>query len=432
MALRKQYRSVNRGSNGLRVEGLERRELMAADVFGPLPFENLPIGGPAEVEPWVVPSELELDINPGLFDDIGPIFPIVDPFVGTWTNVDPGTGGITKVQITQDASGHHIEAWGACLPTDCEWGKVDLDLLGTSVSDPTPDYAIGHWDPGFKDATITLEVVEDGLVADLYNVFKDDSGRGGYHHRYRLTDSGDLIQQYVLYEGGFDEALVGGWVSEDPDTRGITQLFVTPSDEGLNAEAWGSCTPTDCEWGTVPMHTIGTSISDPVPEQSVATWDHGFSTVFMTTHLAGSELVLKRYTVFHDNSDRSNYYSEESMWKLGDSNHDGMFDSSDLIQVFAAGEYEDGMPGNSDWEEGDWNRDGDFDSADILLAMQSGGYEADPVLNPEIQMPEFFPLPDFELPSERLIPAAQATDVIFDKLEIGDLLPAMTDTLRAL
>ncbi len=64
------------------------------------------------------------------------------------------------------------------------------------------------------------------------------------------------------------------------------------------------------------------------------------------------------------------------MWKVGDSNHDGHFDSADFVAAFAAGEYEDGIDNNSTWEEGDWNRDGDFDSSDFVEAFQCGGYEA--------------------------------------------------------
>ena len=59
----------------------------------------------------------------------------------------------------------------------------------------------------------------------------------------------------------------------------------------------------------------------------------------------------------------------------GDSNGDGLFDSSDLILVFQAAEYEDGIAGNSTFAEGDWNGDGDFDSSDIILAFQTGMYE---------------------------------------------------------
>ena len=57
-----------------------------------------------------------------------------------------------------------------------------------------------------------------------------------------------------------------------------------------------------------------------------------------------------------------------------DVNDDGVFNSSDLIVIFQAGEYEDGIFGNSTFEEGDWNGDGDFDSSDLVLAFQRDSY----------------------------------------------------------
>jgi len=61
--------------------------------------------------------------------------------------------------------------------------------------------------------------------------------------------------------------------------------------------------------------------------------------------------------------------------QFGDANLDGRFDSSDLVQVFQAGEYEDDAAGNSTWNEGDWNGDGEFDTSDLVFAFQHGSYE---------------------------------------------------------
>lgn len=58
----------------------------------------------------------------------------------------------------------------------------------------------------------------------------------------------------------------------------------------------------------------------------------------------------------------------------GDANLDGVFDSSDLVTVFAAGQYEDGLPSNSGWASGDWNGDQEFDSSDLVWVFQEGGY----------------------------------------------------------
>ena len=63
---------------------------------------------------------------------------------------------------------------------------------------------------------------------------------------------------------------------------------------------------------------------------------------------------------------------------FGDANLDGEFASSDLVNIFLAGEYEDDIEGNSTWAEGDWNSDADFTSSDLVLAFVEGAYEQGP------------------------------------------------------
>ena len=68
----------------------------------------------------------------------------------------------------------------------------------------------------------------------------------------------------------------------------------------------------------------------------------------------------------------------------GDANGDGRFNSTDLVIVFQAGEYEDGIPQNSTYAEGDWNGDGDFDSSDLVVAFQAGYYRYEAVGAPSL------------------------------------------------
>ena len=58
---------------------------------------------------------------------------------------------------------------------------------------------------------------------------------------------------------------------------------------------------------------------------------------------------------------------------LGDSNLDGVFDSGDFVDAFAAGKYE--ADELAKWNEGDWNGDERFDTTDFVAAFQGGGYE---------------------------------------------------------
>jgi hypothetical protein len=77
--------------------------------------------------------------------------------------------------------------------------------------------------------------------------------------------------------------------------------------------------------------------------------------------------------------DDGRYGSE--LWRVrraepGDSNGDDIFDSSDLLQVFQIGKYEDVIPGKATVAEGDWNEDGDFDSPDLVYVFATGNYVA--------------------------------------------------------
>jgi hypothetical protein len=61
---------------------------------------------------------------------------------------------------------------------------------------------------------------------------------------------------------------------------------------------------------------------------------------------------------------------------FGDANLDGVFDSSDLVAAFQAGQYEDPLAANSTWVSGDWDGDLEFGTSDLVLAFQKGGYQA--------------------------------------------------------
>ena len=61
---------------------------------------------------------------------------------------------------------------------------------------------------------------------------------------------------------------------------------------------------------------------------------------------------------------------------IGDANMDGIFDSQDLVEIFQAGQYEDGIAGNSTWSTGDWNGDHECDTSDLVYALQRGNYAA--------------------------------------------------------
>ena len=58
---------------------------------------------------------------------------------------------------------------------------------------------------------------------------------------------------------------------------------------------------------------------------------------------------------------------------IGDSNLDSEFATSDLVDVFQAGQFETGNPAT--WAQGDWNGDALFTTGDLVAAFQDGGFE---------------------------------------------------------
>ena len=88
---------------------------------------------------------------------------------------------------------------------------------------------------------------------------------------------------------------------------------------------------------------------------------------------------------FDVNSDGNVDFADVDVWVrnlantyFGDANLDGEFNSNDLVQVFALGQYEDEVDANSNWSSGDWNADGEFTTSDLVAAFRDSGYERGP------------------------------------------------------
>ena len=114
---------------------------------------------------------------------------LVSRLVGEWKNIDPNTGGITKVIITIENNELAISAFGKCHPTDCEWGKVKVHEIAASVDDEDNilpfDYLLAlFWEMDFAK-TIMKITIETGpkpyLQIETITLFNDDSGRRDYH-----------------------------------------------------------------------------------------------------------------------------------------------------------------------------------------------------------------------------------------------------------
>jgi len=108
------------------------------------------------------------------------------PLVGTWLNADKSTPSLVKIILSQSGGDLFIEAFGACVPSPCPWGKVKATAFSSGVSSNGATSFLAHYDQGFADRTVTGSLFEGALVVDIFTVFKDNSGRDNYHFQDTL------------------------------------------------------------------------------------------------------------------------------------------------------------------------------------------------------------------------------------------------------
>lgn len=93
----------------------------------------------------------------------------------------------------------------------------------------------------------------------------------------------------------------------DVNTGDIAKLEIVSGSDGLQAQAYGSCTPALCDLGAVTLNLFGHDAGDKDPSWGMATFISGFDEITLIMHRDGNQLVLEVYTLFKDDSDRSNY-----------------------------------------------------------------------------------------------------------------------------
>jgi hypothetical protein len=110
----------------------------------------------------------------------------------------------------------------------------------------------------------------------------------------------------------------GSWTNVDANTRGITKLDIAVMGTNAKVQGWGSCLPTDCDWGTVQAQAFAPGVSSNLlsgADTVIAVFDAGFSETTLVIKPAGNRLKVDSYDRFKDNSGRSNYLATYTFQK---------------------------------------------------------------------------------------------------------------------
>ena len=237
---------------------------------------------------------------------------------GIWINVNDNTRGITKVVIGGSGNTVTMEAWGSCSPTDCEWGQVNAMPLanGVGASPASADRIMAMYDKSFKTSILSAYRAGDKLIVENATDFKDN--RADTFKSYTFKRAPMLVVP-VLPTPVFPvlpiktnlDMMEGNWKNVDANTRGITRIRVVVDGETVKVRAFGSCTPTDCDWGWTNGMPLTDAVGDaPTSAKRVmAKWDQGFAKRTMIINRDGDKLIAQMTTMYSDGrSDRFNTY----------------------------------------------------------------------------------------------------------------------------
>jgi len=106
--------------------------------------------------------------------------------VGTWENCDPATRGLVRIVIAASGGGITVHAFGACVPTPCDWGPVPGLSYAADVSSSTSVAFSANYKFDFVETILTGVLDRGSLVVESFEHFVDGSGRSDYYSKAYL------------------------------------------------------------------------------------------------------------------------------------------------------------------------------------------------------------------------------------------------------
>jgi hypothetical protein len=323
---------------------------------------------------------------------VGSIVPLTQPSLGQ-PNSNPRVGPvvISEVQFFPPSpSGAAILIYPLLTREDLEFVEfanptaevINLDgwrLRGGVDFDLPP----GTFLPGDVRVVVSFDTSDPANAAKLaafrthYGIDLSVTILGGYDGK--LSDRGqrivlqrpdrppaddpEFIPHLTEDEVTYDDA--SPWPAASGNNRSLTRLAATLF--GNSAASWSAELPSPGRVAFGPPVVVGDFDGNlRVDEQDIQLMCAAIGTNQPRFDLTSDQKV--------DATDFRVLIQQILRTTFGDANLDGVFNSSDLVQVFQTAQYEDVIPGNSRWSTGDWNCDGEFNSSDLIVAFQAAGY----------------------------------------------------------
>ena len=294
---------------------------------------------------------------------------------------DPDLDGeMVDVNYTADSQGHTGNAGDYAL----EFEGFDEDYVAIPpIEESFEAITLTAWVNGFPNGGWTGLIVSRDPVSPLYLGFYGESTDLAYVWNDNSADTWGWVSEVPVSEDAW--TFVALTVEEGQATlfagqKGGELQYASNEIEHFEQESL-------TEWRLAEDDCCGGSRNFAGLMDDVSIWNEALDLEQLGALHAGTETPLTLAGIGGDPLDplndgtlagpagRADYVHNVLGTWVGDSNLDGEFNSSDFVVVFTAGEYEDGVLGNSSWVTGDWDGDQEFNSSDFVAAFMDGGFE---------------------------------------------------------
>lgn len=205
----------------------------------------------------------------------------IDFFAGNWVNVDSLTGGMRRLIIEPAGSGFTFHGYGACSPSDCDWGTISVPYASPVIE--------GTYDFGFLKSKISVRRAADNRRIEV-TVFDD----------FPPSDARADTTSFYTFETVEDRAaamndFLGTWYNNDSSS--FPQLEITRKDDfTLLFRGYGACSPSYCDWGLA-------EVPFTLPTMN-GRWVFSFKSTSVTVSRSGSNLAVRTFDRYNPGDSR--------------------------------------------------------------------------------------------------------------------------------
>ena len=320
-------------------------------------------------EPGDQTGDWTLTVRPGNF-------PIREVVPRGYRQTSPAAGA-TIIDVYSERTGEQTAAISFSLIDAVRFDGVDPDFGSTVALTFEAEWANGCF--GFADEYDVHTDGESFLFAEMFGQETGGVCTQATQVQQRTVEIPGVAGDFLIVEGALSEYFADGVVHSTHRLQGFVQFANTGYHE-VNLVSGDRVSGLD--FGNAPLDDDIVAPEEPFADIN-QDGDLGADDIDALAAAIRRESTSPAHDFSRDGLvDHSDleYLVEDLMGsRFGDSNMDGLFDSTDLVRVFQAGKYEDGIDGNATWQEGDWDGDGDFTSSDLVFVFQHGAYEQGPV-----------------------------------------------------